>query len=898
MRGEAPLWRRYVRLFGPNLSADIDDEVRHHVELLIELYIARGLSPGEARAAAERKFGDVLTVKSDCEKIAQRRRRAMARAEMWDRLLQDIRFAVRTFARTPGFTAAALLTLGLGLGANTAVFSVVNAVLLRPLPYGEPEQVTAIWTRSTPESGSTIDFMGLSVPEFKDYRAAARSLSAVSAYQFRRSNFTGGDGSPDRIANVAATAAFFDVVGVRPVLGRGFRAGEDASGAQCVVVLSDGMWRTRYAARSDVLNQTMRLDGEVCTIIGVMPAGFFFPTTEVALWRPFAIDADAELSLDRGSHWFAAFGRLAPGASLTAAEAEVNSLMAAWRAEDDHHLGHFILLQPFRESLVGDDRTVLLVVLGGVGLVLLIICANLANLLLVRADSRRREVAVRVALGAGRARLIRQMMTESLLLAITGGVIALLTGPALVKLLTSLDPDAVPTVGGPTTLDARVLGFTIAVSLFTGVLFGLFPAFQVSALRLQETLKSEGRALTAGPRSLALRRGLVALEIATCLAVVSAAGLLVQSYQRMQAVDVGFTATDLLSLDVTLPAAEYAEPARVQRFYSDLRARVAALPGVQSTGLMSVLPFRTSPPSDGFRPEGRPDPQAGEFQIEGGYILTTPGAFDALGVPLVRGRHFDERDVSGAPLVAIIDETAAKMYWPGQDPIGHRIRYYGSDSLQWLTIVGIVGPVNYLSPRLDLRANVYAPHAQMPRQFYNGRAMMLLVRSHAGREGLITAIRGAVKAVDPTVPVTRISAMDDVVARALGRPRLAAGLMALFGIAALIVGALGVYGLLSYIVLSRTNEIGIRMALGADAGRVRREILLQGLTIATVGIAVGTGVALMSGKLLGTMLFGVEATDTATFTTGISVLVFVTALASWLPARRATRVDPLTALRS
>ena len=822
----------------------------------------------------------------------------MARAEMLDRLLQDVRFAVRTFARTPGFTAAALLTLGLGLGANTAVFSVVNAVLLRPLPYAEPNQVMSIWTRMTAESGSEFEYFGLSVPEFKEYREAARSFSAMSAYQFNRVNLAGGDAPPDRVAIVAATADFFKVVGVQPALGRGFRAGEDVAGAPCVVVMSDAMWRARYDGSIGVLNQILRLDGESCTIIGVMPAGFFFPTNEVALYRPFAIEADADLASSRESHWFAAVGRLADGMTIQQADAELEPMMAAWRKADAHYVGHFVVLQPFRETLTGNDRDVLLVVLGGVGLVLLIICANLANLLLVRADSRRREVAVRVALGAARGRLVRQLMTESLLLAMAGGAIAIVTGPALLRLLTALDPDALPNVGGPVEFDARVLGFTIVAALLTGLLFGMFPAFQVSALRLQDTLKTEGRALTSSRRSLALRRSLVVLEIAICLAVVSAAGLLVRSYQRMQAVDVGFDPTNLLSLDVTLPSADYQERSRVQQFYERLRTRIAALPGVEASGFLSVLPFRTMPPSDGFMIEGRPEPGPGEIDIEGGYILTTPGAFQALGVPVTRGRDFEARDAATTPLVAIVDETAVKLYWPGQDPIGRRIRYYGRDSLSWLTIVGVVGSVRYISPRDGLRANVYVPHAQMPRPFYTGHAMMLLVRSRANSDGLITAIRSAVSELDPTVPITRISTMEDVVARATGRPRLAAGLMGLFGLASLLVGGLGIYGILAYIVQSRTNEIGIRMALGADAGRVRREILTQGMIMSTIGIAVGTAAALLSGKLIGTLLFGVAATDTPTFAVVIAVLVGTTLLASWIPARRATMVDPIRALRT
>src|SRR5687768_3593033 len=478
LMSESPRWRRYLRLFGPNPEADIEDEVRHHVAALTEHYIARGISPEEARTLAMRRFGDVGAVKTDCVRIAQRRRKAMARAELIDRLGQDVRFAVRTFMRTPVFTAAALLTLGLGIGANTAVFSVVNAVLLRPLPLSDADGLISVWTRYVPESGMDFEFFSVAVPEYREYKAATRVLSDVAAYGFERVNLA-DSGAPDRVVSIPATANLFDVLRVEPALGRTFRAGEDAAGAPCVGVISDGLWRARFAKRPSVLGETIRVDGRPCTVIGVMPPGFFFPVQDAQLWTPLALDADVELAQQRDSHWISAVGRLRDGATLDQAEAELAPMMTAWRQEYPHHKGHFIVLQPFREDLVGDERPVLVVMLGGVALVLLIICANLANLLLARAEGRRREIAVRVAMGAGRSRLIRQMLTESLILSGAGGLAALVIAPLFLSILGQLDVRTLPAAIGPIDIDPTVMAYTLLLSVLTGVIFGLIPVFQL-----------------------------------------------------------------------------------------------------------------------------------------------------------------------------------------------------------------------------------------------------------------------------------------------------------------------------------------------------------------------------------------------------------------------------------
>ena len=890
-------WRRLPRVGRANVDAEVRAEVESHLEMQVAELVGEGWSEQDARAEARRRFGERASVEREMRQISVLRERDRRRAQWWDAVWQDTRYAARLLRRSPGFAAVVVLTLALGIGANTAVFSAVDAALLRPLPYGDPEQVISVWSRYVPESGEQHEWMALSAPEVRDYAAAARAVSDVAPYTTGQVNLAGGGAAPDRVVIATAAANLFDVLQVRPALGRTFRPGEDAAGAPCVVLISHGFWQERFAGAASTPGETIRLDGEPCEVIGVMPAGFFFPDQNARLWRPLAIAADPELAEDRRSHWLAAVARLAANTTLVQAEAELTPLMRAWREADEHHIGHFVVLRSFRVEIVGEQRTVLVLLLAAVGLVLLIICANLANLLLTRAEGRRREMAVRVALGAGQGRLTRQLLTESMLFAGAGGALALLVAQLLVRLLPGLGDGALPAVDN-LVLDARVLGFTALVALLTGTFFGFIPALQAPAFRIQETLRTEGRGATSHGRTARVRSVLVVVEIALSVAVVCAAALLARSYDRLRRVDIGFDDRDVLALDVTLTATDYGDVARTAAFFTTLREQVAALPGVRSAGLVSDLPLRSSPGMDSFRIEGRPEPQPGEPSYGGGYVMATPGYFETLGIPLVSGRALRAGDVRGAPFVAVIDELAARAYWPGTDPIGQRIRYYGPDST-WLTIVGVVGTVRYLAPQLDPRPAVYTAHAQAPRgRFYTGRSMTLVVRTASHSEALVQPIRKLIGTLDPQVPVSGVATMENVIAQATGRPRFATTLMSLFALASLLVGALGVYGVLSYLVRARTHEIGIRIALGASSAAVHRMVLRQGLVLAVIGIATGAVAYLASSRLLESLLYEVSPMDPVTLLVVPLVLGAVALLASFFPARRATRIDPACALRS
>ena len=889
-------WRRLPRVGPANVPEEVRAEVDSHLELQVADLLAEGWSEAAARAEAQRRFGQRQAREREMTEISMLRERESRRAQWWDAVRQDVAYALRLMRRSPGFSAVIVLTLALGIGANAAVFSAVDVALLQPLPYGDPAGVLSVWTRNVAESGEEIEWMTMSAPEKRDYAAQARAIEAVAAYRTLMLNLASGDAPPDRALVVSGEVSLFDVLRVQPAFGRGFLPSDGAVGAPCVVVLAHGTWVDRFGGTRDALGSQMRLDGEPCEVIGVMPRAFFFPNESVALWRQLSLDENVSLATDRNSHWLRAVGRLADGVSLDEARNELGPLMAAWRRDDEHHLGHFVVLQPFRDDLVGEQRAVLVLILAAVGLVLLIICANLANLLLTRAETRRREMALRVALGAGQARLTRQLLTENIVLTAAGGALGVGVAYALVRLLPLLGASSLPRAAA-LSVDARVLVFTALLSMITGLLFGVLPAVQARTLRIQETLRTEGRSATAHGRSARVRRTLVVAEIAMSLAVVSAAALLVRSYDQLRRVDIGVAAEDALVADVTLPSSAYAEQARTAAFFTALREQTSALAGVSAAGLVSDLPLRSMPGMDGFRIEGRPEPQPGDPDYGGGFVMATPGYFEAAGIPLLRGRSIDARDVRGTPYVAVIDEKAAQAYWPNGDPIGQRIRYYDDDA-PWLTIVGVVGAVRYETPRADARPAIYVPHAQAPRDgFYHGRSMTLVVRSGLDDESLIPVIRDIVRRLDAQAPVTSIAPLRDVIADATGGPRFASTLMSMFALASLLLGALGVYGMLSFLVRARMPEFGIRIALGATPASVRRMVLRQGMLLALVGVLSGAALSLLSASLIADMLYDVSPTDPVTVAAVGLVLGAVSLLASWLPARRATRADPATVLR-
>ena len=879
------LWRTLVRRSA--FESEVDEEFRSHLELRTQDLMRSGLGEEDAARRARLEFGGIEGWKEEARQARGLRG--------FDELEQDLRLATRLLRRWPGFSTVALLTLGLGIGATTAIFGLADRVLLRPLPYEAPEALVSVWTRFVPESGYDYDFMELSVPEYRDYGRATRALRTVAAYNTARFNLAGGEGHPDRIRAALGTANLFEVLRARPAIGRTFRPGEDATGAPCVVVLGHGLWTERFASSPEAVGSTIRLDGEACEVVGVMPRGFFFPDPEARLWRPLDMHRNRHRAEDRESHWLAAVGRLAGGHTVASVEAELQPLMSRWGREHPHHAGHFLVVRPFREEVVADHRATVGSLFGAVLLMLVIICANLGSLLLARAEGRQREMAVRTVLGAGRGRLVRQSLTESMILAMAGGLFGLAVAAGLMKLLAVWTSGTAVRVG-ELALDGRTVAFAAVVVILVGGFLGLLPGLQAPVLRLQETLRAGGRGTTAPGRAARVRRLLVVAEIALSLAVVCAAALLARSHERLRRVDLGIERSSALAVDLTLPETSYPDVVRVGRFYDAVRTRVLALHGVREAGLVSELPLRSVPGMDDFRVEGRPDPGPGDPHLNGGYVMTTPGYFEAMGIPVLRGRGFTEGDVTGGPLVAVVDDLAVRNYWLGEDPVGQRIRYYDHDA-SWITIVGVVGSVRYRSPQEEPRPTVYVPHAQAPRPQYSGRAMTLVVKAGSSPPALTSAVRGIVSRLDPTVPLTNVATVGEVVDRATARPRITTGLIGSFALVSLLLGALGVYGILSHFVRMRTQEIGIRMALGESAASVRRRVLRQGMGLALAGIGVGAAAALLFGRLLGGLLYGISPHDPATVAAATLTLAGVSLVASYLPARRATLVRPATALR-
>lgn len=812
------------------------------------------------------------------------------------RLWSDTRIGFRRLRQTPVFTAAVVLTIALGIGLNTAMFSIVKGVILDPLPYREPDDLVSVYTRYPPSIGQDFSYFELSGPELLDLREHVRSLS-VSAYQWSEWNTTLDGSDAERVQGASATANLFTVLGVPAALGRTFATGDDAPGAPCVTVLSDGFWRDRFGGATDIVGRDLRLDGRPCTIVGVMPPGFVFPIQQVRLWTSLALHP-THPNWGRNNHDFLAVARLAQGRTIAQAEAELRLLWRRWSSEypDDYAKGHFVILRDLKEDLVGDLQTALLVLLGAVAFVLLIVCANLAGLVLSRAEGRRREGAIRSALGAGRARLLQQLLTEHLLLAVTGGALGLLVARWLLPLLLALYADDLPR-GGRFVLDGGVLAFTSLAVVLAGVTFAFVPALRATRVDIQDALRADGRSTTTRRSSVRAQSVLVVVEVALSVVLVTGAILLLRSYAGLRQLDAGFDPQDVLTFQIFTPSTAYASREHVQQFHATLRERLAALPGVATAGAMSDLPLQSAGGSDNFVIEGAPPTGPGEPGRNARFSMVTPGAFEALRIPLRRGRLITERDGTGQPLVAVINDIAARTYWPSGDPIGRRIGYGGPDGQTWITVVGIVGDVRSMGLDRPAPPAIYVPLAQSPRPDYEGRAMTFVVRSQTNATALAASVRSTVMSLDASLPVDQLLPMMAVVDRAASQPRFAAYLMGFFALSALLLGAIGIYGVLAYAVERRRTEIGVRIALGADRGRVFRLVVSRGLMLAAVGGVCGLAMALAVARMLSTLLYGVSATDPSTLAAVPLLLVAVAFVAGAIPALRAARVDPVRALR-
>ena len=811
-------------------------------------------------------------------------------------LFHDVRFALRMLWQGRGFTVVAIIALALGIGANSAIFSVVNAIVLRPLPFADSARLVALWGNIHQEG---LDELELSAPEFVDLRARTQTFEEMAAYSVQGFNLTGA-GEPERIQGASVTASLFPLLGVAPQRGRTLRAEEDSPGRNQVVVISHALWQRRFGADPAVVGRAVLLDGQSSTVVGVMPPSFHFPDNDTDIWQPAAFDADLLSENNRGSHFLNVIARLRTGVTLAQAQQELNTVARALGAEHarNYPRGFDAKLRPLHEEIVGDLRRPLLIIFGAVGLVLLIACANVANLSLARAAARGREMAVRAALGASRWRIVRQLLTESVLLALAGGMAGLLLALWGVDLLVSLAPVGTPRVA-EIGLDLRVVAFTFAVAGTTGVLFGLVPALQASKTDLNETLKEGGKSVSDSPRRRRLRGTIVAAEFALTLVLLVGAGLLLKSFVRLQQVDPGFNPANVLTLRLVLPEAKYKTATEQHAFYDALFTRLRALPGVTAVGGNNLLPFVGAGGSRGFLIEGRPVPPGNPYPEEQLRFIT-PGYFAALSVPLLRGRDFNERDTEGAPPVAVVSRATAERYWPGQDAVGRRFAYSGigpGSTPKWIEIVGIVGDVKHRTLEGAAKPAIYVSAYQPLFAGFRLPSLYIALRTTGDPATFAAAVRREVAALDPEQPLASVKTMPTRLAESVAQRRFQLTLLGVFAALALVLAAVGIYGVMSYTVARRTHEIGVRLALGAQAGDVLRLVLTQAMLLALVGVGAGLAGALVAARLVASLLYGVSAYDPTVFAVVALLLTVVAFVASYIPARRATKVDPMVALR-
>jgi predicted permease len=875
-------WRKLLRdrlralLHSDAVHGEIDEEVRFHIEMRTEENVRRGMGPEEARRDAERRFGRLTRIKELGYEVRG--------GGMLETLRQDLRYGARMLLKNPGFTLVAVLTLSLGIGANTAIFSVVNAVMLRPLPYAEPERLVWLW-----DTQPQLPTAPASLPDFLDWKGQNHSFEQLAAFESGSMFIDTGDGMRDTPVGLV-TPETFALFRVSPILGRTFTDEETLPGRFRVAVLGHGMWRSRFGSDPNVLGRTIDVSGAPYTIIGVMPEGFSFPD-RAELWRPLPIDPN---KLDRGPHYLRVIGRLKPAVTLEQAQAEMSALAARLAEQYPEKIaGHGVKLELLRDVVVGDIGPALFVLLGAVGFVLLIACANVANLLLARVGVRQKEIAVRTALGASRLRIVRQLFTESLMLSVGGGAAGLLIAVWGVNWLVSMSPGTIPRVH-EIAVDPRVVCYTLLISVATSLLFGLAPALQASRPDLTGALKEGGRG-SAGLLRNRLRSVLVISEVALSLVLLIGAGLMIRSFAKLNQVDPGFNPYQVYTMGVALLPSKYPDDGRVASFYSQLLERAAATPGVASAGAISDLPFSGADTSDSFTIEGRPA-VAKQEEPSTQYRVVTPRYFESMGIPLLAGRDFAETDTKQAPNVVVINQAFARQHFAGESPLGHRIRLQGQER-DPLLIVGVVGDVRHIG--LDERPipEAYVPFLQDPLSETYQRSMTVVARTQSDPGVVAGSLRAALTSLDKSLPVFAFKPMTEYLRDSLARRRFNLILLTAFGGVALALAAVGIYGVISYGVTQRTHEIGIRMALGAEKGDVLRLVVRQGMILALGGVAVGLLASLALTRLMETLLYGVSVTDPLTFAVIALLLTSVALLACFVPARRAAKVDPLVALR-
>jgi putative ABC transport system permease protein len=866
---------RLQGLFGSRkVDQELDDEIETHLRLLTERYVRQGMTEADAAWAARRQFGNITLLKE-----ANREMRGISFIETF---VQDLRYGLWMLRRNPGFTSVAVLTLALGIGANTAIFSIVNAVLLKPLPYPDPQRL--VWITEVLH-GAELN----GAADYIHWREQSKTFDHLTAFTTGQIYLT-GRGEPERLDVVRATANLVPALGIAPQLGRAFTPEEDRPVGDPVVILSHALWQRRFGGDPSVIGQSVTLDGRDRVVIGVMPPGFKFIRKADAL-LPRAIDVQDALK-NEGMRYAGEFiGRLKPGVSVKQARSELDLILERLAQEKPNRLyGERTIMTPLGEKLVGNLRQGLLAQFGAVGFILLIACANIANLLLARANVRRKEMAIRAAMGAGRGRLVRQMLTESLLLSVFGGLAGLFLSLAGVKALTPLIPDNLAHLKGSGPLffvNGAALGFTFLASLLTGVVAGIIPAIQASRIDLNESLKEGARGVAFSRRQGAWRvsPALVVAELALTLALLTGAGLLIKSYVRAQAVAPGFSTENLLTMTIPLRVARYPLAQR-KIINQDLLTRINSLPGVKvaAIGPIPMTEIRTA--MDGRSESDSQNQGIGVYYVSDDY-------FRAMGMPLRMGRSFTEQDNESAPPVVVVNEATARNIYPGENPIGKLVDYQFPDREIQGTIVGVVADVK----SFGLEANAPAMEYRLLRQNTHLIGGELVIRTAGDPLNLVPAVRQQVREINPNIPVVDVMSMEQRLANSHGRRRFQTMLFGLFAAVALAIATVGIYGVISYGVSQRTHEIGIRMALGAQARDVLRMVVRRGMILTLIGAALGLGTALALTRVMKNLLFGVSATDPATFALIALLLVVVALIASYIPARRATKVDPLQALR-
>jgi len=817
----------------------------------------------------------------------------MFRSAFIETLWQDLRFGARTLFRSPGFAAIAVLTLALGIGANAAIFSVLNAVLLRPLPWAEPDRAVMIWSKWT-----AFDKTWVAEGEVVDYRTRSRTLQEVAAWGEGQVNLT-GDGEPERVASARVSANTFSTLGVAPMIGRTFTAKEDLPNGPRLVVLGFGLWNRRYSADDSIVGRSVLINGTSFAVVGVMPPGFVLPTDfrnpePTQLWTPLQMNPAAT---DHGSHGLYAAGRLEPGATVRQAADELHGIARAMTSEGLYpvQMQFDTVVLSLEDEVVGSVRRSIWLLFGAVGFLLLIACANVANLLLARAEARQREMAVRAALGASGRRVLRQLLTESLVLTSASAVVGLGLAFAAVRFVAWWNPADIPRVGG-VTLDVSVLIFTAVVALCTSVLFSLAPALRALRIDLTDSLKDGGQSASSGGARQRFRNGLVVAQMALAVLLLVGAGLMLRSLWSLQRIPIGFDPSNVLTMRVSLPQASYPSPEQVVAFYERLIDRVRVLPGVRAAGAARLLPLGSTIGDFGLMVEGYvPPPGTG---AKGDWQIVTDGYLEAMGERLVRGRVISPADSASSQLVALVNEEMARRYWIGRDPIGGRLRI-GGPKRPWVTVVGIVADVRHNGITDVIKEKFYVPHRQWHLSTeFPIRSMALVVKTATDPMGVVGPIRQEIRTLDANLPVPNIQVMDDVVGATLSSPRFTGFLLVTFAGIALALSAIGVYGVLSYLVSRRTREIGIRLAIGAGRAQVLRMVLESGLVLALSGVGLGLTVALVAARFLRTMLYGVGPADPLTFVSVGVTLSLVALLSSLVPAWRATRVNPVVALKT